>query len=464
MKKVINCFLSCVLLLQTLVYSQTMHPTKQQVENIYNKVYDRANSIPVLKEFKDDNKITTLLALEAITTGIKINTKEDMAYWLQRFEIPITADAPIIDIYDKVYSQLKIDRFANNLLTESVDNTYYEAAQLLNNINMEDPAVIENCVEYLEIIKELNIAEEAQKIGIEHASKYIAQDLEIAGNLFAKSCARINVNPVTVINAYANYSQLPELIQSVSYEEKLLTDFTRQLSVLEGRYIALSELMATDGDESAVDAIIKRYKRDYKATRKEYLKQLENLNKYWKTIENTDNSFTMKMFKQRQDFVEDLNLKYLRNEGRLISTDELYTGKITPAFTKEGVFALSVLALFEIAQHFIKAKDIESYSSTMDYNNLALKDALEENHKHLYAFLEQLPDRERNAAFEYIAEDYFDNFQNQTDNLLYALAVLEGPSLNNVSGNLQKTQQTASDKFDKIYPNIEKTFKQNVFN
>ena len=462
MKRIISCFLSCILLLQMSAHSQTIRPTKQKVADIYNKIYTKANSTPTLKDFKYEDDITPLFALSAIAAGVKINTKSDMAYWLKQFNIPISADASILDIYDEVYSQLVIDRFANNVITESVDNTYYESAMLLNQINMQDPAVVENCMEYLDIIKDLNIAEESQKIGIEYTNKYTNVDLEIAKRSFAESCSRIKVNPVTVINAYGNYSQLPDMLQLLTEDEKLLRDFTRELSVLKGRYLALNELMTID--EGEIERTVKKYQEDYKITQKNYAKQLKNLGKYFKKIENADNTFVMKIFKQRQDFVEDINLKRLENEGKLITADAFYNGTIVPTFTKTGIFALSFLALFDIAQRFVKEKNIKSYSSARNHNEMALQDAIDDNKNHLFAFLEQLPDKERNTAFAYIAENYYDNFKNQTENLLFALAVLEGPSLNNVSVDHQKVQQTASDKFDKIYPNVEQNFKQNVFN
>lgn len=463
MKKIVSCFLSCVLLLQTLAYSQTVRPTKQQVENIYNKVLARVNSATVLKDFKDDKEITPLLSLAVVASAIKINTQEDMAYWLEQFEIPITADAPVVDIYDKVYSQLKIDRFANNLITESADNTYYEAAQLLNHISMEDPTVIENCVEYLEIIKELNIAEEAQKIGIQRAVRYTQSDLEIAATSFAESCAKAEVNPVTVINAYANYTRLPDLLESVSYDEKLLTDFTRQLSVLKGRYLALSELMSTE-DEKEIMAIVEKYGQNYNATQKTYLKQLKGLDKYFKQAESRNDPVLMKLLKQRIDFVEDINLRHLENEGRMITTDAFYSGKITPTFTRTGVFALSMLALFDIAQHLMKVQNIKNYSAARNFDEFALQDALEDNKNNLYAFIEKLPENTRNTAFNYIAENYYDDFQNQTDNLLYALAVLEKSSLNTTHKNQKNIEQQVNNQLDKTYKNTEKKIKQDALN
>ena len=441
-------------------YSQTMYPTKQKVADIYDEVSSKINSAPALKKFRDNDKITPLLALEIIAAGVKINSQEDMAYWLERFDIPISTDASVVDIYDAVYYKLKTERFANNILTETMDNKLYDAAVFLDQISKEDPSIIENCEEYLEIIKDLDAFAESQEIG----GQYTETDLEIVKNVFAESCQRINVNPVTVINAYANYTRLPELAESLNSEENLLTNFTRQLSVLKGRYLALYELMSTKGDEKAVSKILKRYEKDYKATQKNHAKQVQALEKYWNKIQNNENPFAMKIFKQRTDFVEDLNLKFLENEGRKITTDALYKGKIVPMFTESGAIALTVLALFDAVQHLMKVQDIKAYSAARNLDALALQDALEENKYNLYAFLEQLPDKAKDAAFEYIAEDYFDNFQNQTGDLLLALEALEKSSLNNVPETKQEMEQKVSDKFDKIYPNTEKSFKQNIFN
>ena len=164
------------------------------------------------------------------------------------------------------------------------------------------------------------------------------------------------------------------------------------------------------------------------------------------------------MFRQRENFVRNIELKHLEAEGKMIPTQTLSEGKILSKFTESGALALSILALFDIARHFIKVENIKAYSSGKNQRELALLDAIEENKSHLFAFLEQLPDNERNTAFAYIAENYFDDFQNQTQNLLYALAVLENKGLPGYAP--ENIQQKVSDKFDQSYLNMEKKLQQ----
>ena len=258
MKQIIGCFLSFILLLQTTVYSQTMYPTKQQVAEIYQKVYNRVNSSNIFKDFSSDNQITPLLALEIIASDVQIKNQQDLADWLQKFDIPIRPDASVVDIYNEVYSRFQTERFANDIGIESIDKQYHDAAVFLNMINKKDPTILPNCDEYLRTIKELDIEYEAENLGIEQASACTERYLENIENLFAESCKRVNVNPIVVINAYVNYTQIPDLVQSTVDEENLLSNFTRKLSVLKGWYLGWRELTATKGEEKALSAIVKK--------------------------------------------------------------------------------------------------------------------------------------------------------------------------------------------------------------
>ncbi|MBQ2312811.1 MAG: hypothetical protein II183_01455, partial [Elusimicrobiaceae bacterium] len=116
------------------------------------------------------------------------------------------------------------------------------------------------------------------------------------------------------------------------------------------------------------------------------------------------------------------------------------------------------------AQYDLRGGTAVFYISNRNQAEFALQDALEDNKNNLYAFIEKLPENTRNTAFNYIAENYYDDFQNQTDNLLYALAVLEKSSLNTTHKNQKNIEQKINTQLDKTYKNTEKKIKQDALN
>ncbi|MBO7604930.1 MAG: hypothetical protein J6S61_00490 [Elusimicrobiaceae bacterium] len=157
--------------------------------------------------------------------------------------------------------------------------------------------------------------------------------------------------------------------------------------------------------------------------------------------------------------VDDLGIECSKAAGKLEAYNKW---PLVTKFTENGGLFVATIALFSLADHLIKVNDIKTSMASKNKAGFALLDTIDDNRNNLYALLEQLPDNMKDVAFNHIAENYFDDFQNQTKNVLYALAILEKPSLLNYTP--ENNQQKVSDKFDKLYQNAERELEQSVLN
>ncbi|MBO4707223.1 MAG: hypothetical protein J5594_01525 [Elusimicrobiaceae bacterium] len=407
--------------------------------------------------------MTPILALSVVAAGVKINSKEELATLLEKFNIPVEPEASILDLHREVYLELKKTRLADDMAIDHMDKIQQESLDFLNRALTEDINIVDYCESYLRINQSMTVAEELQNLSIDANTEYTLADFTDAKFLFEQSCKRAKVNPHEVIIAYNNLTQLPELTESIYADEHLLTEFTRQLSVYKGNFVALNEIRNTNNRKD-MERLVTKYIIEHRESQKNYLKGKQKLEKLFEQLDYNANPVLYNQITTFQRQVEDMNLKNLENEGRMQTVNKLCAGKEINTFTKSGALFLGVLALIDITQHLIKVNDIKSYTVNRNRQELALIDAIEENNNNLFAFLEQLPDKLRNTAFSYIAENHFDDFQNQTKDLLYALAVLEKSSLNTTHKNQKNIEQQVNIQFDKIYKNTEKKIKQDALN
>ena len=395
------------------------------------------------------------MALSAVAAGVQINTKEELVALLEKFNIPVKPEASILDLHREVYLELRKTRLADDVAIDHMDKIQQESLDFINRLLAEDMNIADYCESYLRINQSLMVAEELQNLSIDASTEYTIADLKDAQILFEESCKRVKVNPQEVIIAYNNLTQLPELTQSMYADEHLLTEFTRQLSVYKGNFVALNEINNTTTRKD-MEALLTRYSREYLESQRNYLKGSQKLDKLFEQLDYNEDPLLYKKITIFQRKVEDMNLRNLENEGRMQTVNDLCAGKKINTFAKNGALFFGVLALVATMQHLIKVNDIKSYTINRNRQELALQDAIEENRNNLFALLEQLPDKARNAAFSYIAENYFDDFQNQTENLLYALAVLEKSSSATLTS--ENIQQKIDIELNKYYQNTDFNF------
>ena len=460
MKKIVSYFLSCLLLLQTLAFSQTTYPVKQQVEDIYTKVSERVNSSPVLKDFKG-NKITPMLALSVVAAGIQITTKEELVALLEQFNIGASPNSSVLDLYDATYAELKRTRVANDVAIDYMDRVYGESREFIAQAVAEEPNIVNYYESFLNIDQDLIAEKELQKLNIEGFSKYTATDLENARYLFENSCRRAKVNPQRFASAYKNFKHLPDITKAMFADEELLTKLTRQFSVYRGSFLTLRDVSQIETQEDFI-ALIKRYAKEFSETERAYFEQSQKLEELMKQVAASEDPVFCKQVTRFQNKVEDLNIRNLENNAKMSTLEAVATGRRVRQFTKNGGLFVGIMALFSITQNLIKAHDVRTYMASRNQEELILQDILEENKDNLFAFLEQLPDNTKDITFNYIAENYFDNFQNQTKNLLFALTVLERTSQG--SCYMENPQQKVTEQFDRSYQNTQRKMQQNSLN
>ena len=457
MKKILSCFLSCILLLQTSLYSQTMHPTKQQVENIYNKVYDRVNTSPALKKFKNNEKITPVIAMSAIAdVVVDFDTPEKLQYWLNEFNIEKDVHTPVYELLEEAHNTLKIEHEMNVIGLENRIKVAKESNKLIQQAKESDPNILRYYYKYrAALIKK----QELNKLSINKISK----DIEISLAQFEVACQKAKITPAQFVQAFKNCEEILYPTQNKPQTD-LLVQFVNKLSFYAGNYDAVSIIEKTMSEiesmplEKSISfavesegSLSEKYTKEYLDAKNLFETENGRLKKLIADY-HAGKKVTIREVGELTTKVEDLGIKYFRALGRLHGFEnwpDIWQ------FGKNGSLFIGILALFGVAQHLMKVQDIKNYSAARNFDEFALQDAIDDNKNYLFGFLEQLPDKERNTAFAYIAENYFDDFQNQTKNLLYTLAVLEKPDLNNFYGNNQNIEQKTSDKFDKVYKNTE---------
>ncbi len=465
MKKIISCFLSCILLLQTLVYSQTMYPTRQKVEDIYNKVYDRVNTSPALKKFKNNEEITPIIAMSAIANVVvTFYTPQELEHWLTEFGIEKDVHAPVYEILEEAYNTLKIEREMNVIGLESRIKVAEESIQLIKQATESDPNILRYYYDYrIALIKK----QESNKLGIN-----ISENIRISLSQFEMACQKAKITPAQFIQAFKNCEEILYPTQK-QLQTDLLVQFVNKLSTYAGHYdisLLMEETMeAADAlsEEESIDFLIEennkrsaQYSKEYFEAKRLFETEKSRLEKLMADY-RAGKEVTMREVGDLTAKVEDLGIKYSRALGRSYGFEnwpDIWE------FGKNGSLFVGVLALFGAAQHLMKVSDIKANISNRNQAEFALQDALEDNKNNLYAFLEQLPNKTRNDALAYISENHFDEFQNQTDNLLYALAVLEKSSLNATHKNQKDIEQQVNNQFDKTYKNTEKKIKHDALN
>ncbi|MBO7604929.1 MAG: hypothetical protein J6S61_00485 [Elusimicrobiaceae bacterium] len=454
MKKIISCVLSGIMLMQTFAYSQTVNPTKQQVADIYNEVSSKINSAPALKKFKGDDKITPIIAMSAIANiVVKFDTPEELASLLKYFGIEKGVHAPVYELLEEAENTFKVEHEFRMIGQEYNSPIYKESIKLFENISESQPEIINYYLDYQE-------ARDLAGLGIRTSS-----DVQVLRSRLETACQKMGITSEEVINAFDNIENIIRSDFKISSKQNLLVEFINKLSRHAGYYdidLKMNEL-ASKMDALPVEEDIDLMIKEREKIKAEYLKadhlfdaekeQFERIKEAQRITGKTD----VKEIYDSYSRLYKRGVKYFRALGRF----ECFEHWPIRKFAQNGALFAGVLALFSIGKNIKKANNIKTNMSNRNQAQFALQNALEENKYNLYAFLEQLPDNAQDAAFEYIAEDYFDDFQNQTKNILYALAVLETPSSKKASTDNQKEIRQQVDKqFDIFYNNADKKFKQ----
>ena len=475
MKKIINCFLSCILLIQTTAYSQVIYPTGRNVEETYNKVYALVNSSAALKDFSSDNQITPILAMSSFAAAIKFNTPEELAYLLKKFDIDADPHASITELYDKAYEALKKMRLSYSSELEELSKEQLKYYRIIDRVKQVEPNVFEY---YRKSQKDLLTKEELVKLGKNDFSTSIKYN----NVLFQRACRNARFAPEVVADAYNYFLQLKkQSVLEIQSKDKLLITFAHELGYYEGDFEASSEMKdkmvryVEKGplgqiDENKInheiDALVReaeeignKYNQEYSDLKSLYKEQKEQLKELKTRFTQGDKGVTISQIKRLESKVDDLGIECSKAAGKLEAYNKW---PLVTKFTENGGLFVATIALFSLADHLIKVNDIKTSMASKNKAGFALLDTIDDNRNNLYALLEQLPDNMKDVAFNHIAENYFDDFQNQTKNVLYALAILEKPSLLNYTP--ENNQQKVSDKFDKLYQNAERELEQSVLN
>ena len=465
MEKIISCFLSFLLLIQTSVYSQVIKPTKGQVAEIYNKVASRINSAPVLKDFNANGKITPIVAMSAAASVIvKFDTPEELASWLLKLGIDKDPNAPVYDLLEEAYAALSVEREINIIALENRVKVGGKSIELIMKAKEADPNIIQYYLTYQDA---LTTKQELNKLGIDGLSS----EAKIALSQFEMACSRAKITPSQFIQAYNNCREILTTSSERPIKEDLLLQLVNRLSAYAGNYdvssIIEKEIIELDALplEESIEATIQaeelrgiKYSQEYVDAKRlfdEARAQFEQRVKDYRA----GNEVSVRELADLKARVDDLGIKYFRAAGRLETYQKWPDGR---RFAENGGLFIGVLALFAIAGNIMKAKDIGTHMSNRTHIGFLLQDILEDNKNNLYALIEQLPNDTRDAAFAYIAENYFDDFQIQTENLLLALATLERSS--SPASNSEHIQQQFDANFNQSYRNSERQVQQIILN
>ena len=454
MKRIISCILSCLLLLQNFVYAQALYPTKQQVENIYTKVNNRANTSKNLKKIIENKDISPLFAVAIFAGGVDIRNMEHLMSLLEHYDINAYPGDHILKLYDATVKRYDEYCVADEVFCDYADYLYNNAEKFMIKVMEKEPGIIDYYEDYLKAQNNKIINQEIKILGIKGLP---IVSYETSGNaklLFEQSCASANITPKQFIDAYNNLTQLGTIVKNVAEDESNLLKLARQLSVERGRYLtALDfELIKYERNRSkALNELITKYSKNYNQASETYFKGVERAELLYRNLQN-NNALTRELSRVQYKLTK-LELEYLGCDAQNRTLENLLKGGEVKGFAPHGGLSFAVIAsLFLLTNNWMKTHNMAQYIDEQTQTDTDLQAVIENNQGNLFALLETLPAKQRSAAFNYIAEGYYPQFTEQTRQVLLTLAILDN---NDTESQNKSIGQAIELQFDKYYKSAE---------
>ena len=445
MKKVFTLTLSFILCFQHIIAAQTFYPTAKDVEIIYNKIAEKVNSLSSLKQIAKDTNTTPLVVLSAIAPSVSINTKKKFAAFLKELHINVKPDASILDISEAAYRELINQRKAGEVLLNHFGEVYEKAEKLITDAANLEPQILKHCEDYLDVFQKDMIQKELKKLNIQNLGVRLEKlNLNEITDRFIETCDKAGVEVFDFLQAYSNITQLPQESANLITQEKYLTNVVEDFFAYRGEYLALKDIEAAMGSSKKLAELAERYYNEAYNLEYEYSEALDKAAFYLEKQEAQPIESNYKKMLYSQYKAEDLGIKYIESEAKKQTIDNFFLGKSLPQFTKKGGLFIGIIGVFVLADKIIATEKLKKQQTMKIQNVNNLQDMLADNKDNLYAVLELLP-VERKTVFNYIAESYFPDFEEQTNNLLFALALIE-------------------DKEESLHQKAEQKIKQNIDN
>ena len=461
MKKIFSLTLSLLFFTQSSLFAQTFFPTANDVASVYNKINERAGSLPSLKKIADDTHTTPIIALASITsaTDMIIDNKNKFGAFLKEWHIPVEPDASILDISEASFQELRRRRVADGALVSHFDEIYEKAEKLVLDASELEPRIIEQCEDYLKAYQESIIQKELKKMKIQNLGVRLEEvHLKEVTDRFVATCERAGVEVGDFIRAYNNLTQLKTKTSDLVLEEQYFNAVVEDFFAYRGEYIASKEIDAMRGDGKKLFELTERYYKEAYEAELAHSNALD-LADYW-LKENEANPIMENYQKMMsaQYRADDMGFKYAESRAKKETIDKYFLGKPLIEFTKKGGLFIGILGAIYLAEEYMKNIATKRQVGVRNNNDNMLKDMLADNSNNLFQFIEILPEKAKESAFTYIAENYYDEFSTQATNLIFSLAMLE--KVNNQESSLPTETDTEVNQefeqyFDKNYKIVE---------
>ena len=463
MKKTLSLLVSFLILSQNFVFAQTYYPSANEVQQIYNKIAERAASLPTLKKIADDTKTTPMLILSSMAsvTGT-INNKRKFGAFLKELHIPVEPDASIIDISDAAYQQLKRMRVANGALVSHIEEVYEKSEKLILEAVGAEPQIINHCEEYLKACQEDIIQKELKKMKIPNLGVMLEDThLTELTDRFIATCDRAGVEVGEFLNAYHNLTLLPKESVNLIKQEKYFNDLVEDFFAYRGEYIALREIetMGTSGEK--LIELTNRYYKEAAKAEEAFYKSLDAANYYNKVAEETNTAESYHNMISSQYKADDLSFKYTESQAKKETIDRYFKGEPFIQFTKKGGLFIAILGAIYFADKYMKNINTKQYVTARNNTENLLRDMLSDNTDNLFSVIASLPEKAQKSAFTYIAEDYYDNFSAQAADLIFALAMLDNTD-NQQSSTPAGTDTEMNQEFEQYFDKNYKILKEEI--
>ena len=456
MKKTLSLIVSFLILSQNFVFAQTYYPSANEVQQVYNKIAEKAASLPTLKKIADDKKTTPMLILSSMAsvTGV-INNRKKFGDFLKELHIPVEPDASIIDISDAAFQQLKRMRVANGALVGHIAELYEKSEKLITEAVQLEPQIINHCEAYLKAYQEDFIQKELKKMKIPNLGVRLEDThLTELTDRFIATCDKAGVEVGEFLNAYHNLTLLPKESVNLIKQEKYFNDLVEDFFAYRGEYIALREIetMGTSGEK--LIELTNRYYKEAAEAEEAFYKALDVSDYYNKLAEdNSTKENYHKMISTRYK-ADDFSFKYAESQAKKETIDRYFLGEPFVQFTKKGGLFIAILGAIYLADRYMKNINTKQQITARNNTENIIQDMLSDNTDNLFTVLESLPEKAQKSAFNYIAEDYYDKFSAQAADLIFALAMLDNKDNQKSStpaGTDTKMNQEFEQYFDKNY-------------
>ncbi len=463
MKKTLSLIVSFLILSQNFVFAQTYYPSANEVQQVYNKIAEKAASLPTLKKIADDTKTTPLIALSSMAsvTGL-INTKKKFGAFLKELHIPAAPDASILEISEASYMELKRMRVANGALVSHIEEVYEKSEKLILEAVGAEPQIIKHCEDYLKAYQADIIQKELKKMNISNLGVRLEDPhlIELTDRFIA-TCDRAGVEVGEFLNAYHNLTKLSQEVADLYVNEKYFNTVVEDFFAYRGEYIALREIetMGTSGEK--LIELTTRYYKEAAEAEEAFYKALDMADFYIKENENNPIMENYQKMMSSQYKADDLSFKYAESRAKKETIDRYFMGEPFVQFTKKGGLFIAILGGMYLADRYMKSISTKQQVTARNNMENIIQDMLSDNTDNLFSVLEALPEKAKESAFNYIAEDYYDNFAVQAEDLIFALAMLDNTDNQN-SSKPAATDTEVNQEFEQYFDKNYKILKEEI--